>query len=66
VDDCQKDPEEIAVLVEKLIKSKRPAFRSIPDIETQCHLFLRRLLPFALYKNLYRKIVLGGLSKEDI
>jgi len=66
VDGCQKDPEDIAALVEKLIKSKRPSFRNIPDLESQCHYLLRKFLPFALYKMIYRKIVFEGVPKDAI
>lgn len=55
VDDCHKDPEDIAILVEKLIAAKNPSFRNIPDIETQVMSVLRKLLPFRLYSWLIRK-----------
>lgn len=55
VDDCHKDPEDIAILVEKLIAAKNPPFRNIPDIETQVMSVLRKILPFRLYSRLIRK-----------
>ncbi len=66
VDDCQKDPEEVAELVEKLIRSKNPPFRSIPDLESQAVFFLRKFLPFPIFKALYRKAVFSGLSRDII
>ena len=60
VDDCHKDPEDVAALVEKLINAKNPSFRSIPDIESQCMYLLRKFLPFRVYRWFIRK----GLFKE--
>jgi NAD(P)-dependent dehydrogenase (short-subunit alcohol dehydrogenase family) len=61
VDDCHKDPEDVAHLIEKLVTQKNPPFRNIPDIESHCHSVLRRFLPFNLYSNAYRKILFSGL-----
>ncbi len=55
VDDCHKDPEEIAMLAEKLILGQRPSFRNRPDIETQVLFVLRKILPFRLYSWLINK-----------
>ncbi len=49
VEDCYKDPEEIPIMVEKLIYAKNPPFRNIPDIETQVQHWLRKLLPFRVF-----------------
>ncbi len=57
VDDCYKDPEDIAVLVEKLIRSRQPSFRNRPDIETQTLFFLRKCLPFRFYSFLINKAI---------
>lgn len=58
VDDCHKDPEEIGILVEKLIRAKNPPFRNIPDIESQVLYWLRRILPFRLYSEMIRTFFL--------
>ena len=55
VDDCHKDPEDIASLVEKLINSRNPSFRNRPDIETQVTFFLRKYLPFKFYTYIVNK-----------
>ncbi len=47
---CQKDTEQIAILAEKLINAKNPPFRNIPDIESQILSFLRKFLPFKIYR----------------
>lgn len=62
VDDCFKDPEEIAVLIAKLIKTQHPSFRNIPDIETQFLYIMRKVLPFRLYSYLYRRAIFRGLQ----
>jgi len=58
VDDCHKDNEDIAVLVEKLIQAKNPSFRNIPDIEAQIVYFLRRILPFRFFCKLIERYAL--------
>lgn len=60
VDDCHKDPDEIAALVERLMLSRNPPFRSIPDIESQVVYLLRRILPFRLYSAIYRRVAFRG------
>ncbi len=49
VDMCKKDPERIAILIEKLIESKRPALRNFPDGESRLTYLLRRILPGRVY-----------------
>ncbi len=61
VDDCHKDVEDIAALVEKLIESVNPPFRNIPDIESRIHYCVRKILPFRLYSALVRKAIFNGL-----
>jgi NAD(P)-dependent dehydrogenase (short-subunit alcohol dehydrogenase family) len=57
VDDCYKDPEDIAALVEKLIGARNPSFRNRPDIETQALFLLRKFLPFRFYSWLANKMM---------
>ena len=63
VNDCHKDPEEIGIMVEKLIRAKNPPFRNIPDIESQVLSWLRRFLPFRLYSAMIRMFFMEGFSK---
>lgn len=49
VEDCYKDLMEVPMLVEKLIRSKKPSFRNIPDVEAKSLSFLRKILPFRVY-----------------
>ncbi|HNV23957.1 MAG TPA: SDR family oxidoreductase [Candidatus Omnitrophota bacterium] len=60
VSDLHKDPEEIAILAEKLITVNNPPLRNIPDIEAKTLYFLRRLLPTNIFMHLLYKI----FSKE--
>lgn len=62
VEDCFKDPEEIPILIEKLINAKNPPFRSIPDIETQLQHCLRKILPFRMYAWLVERILFTDLK----
>ena len=62
VDDCFKDPEEVAILAEKLIRTKNPGFRNIPDIESRVMFFLRKVLPFRTYSFIIRKALFQGLK----
>jgi len=54
VSKCKKDPEKIAILAEKLINAKNPPFRNIPDIEGRILYFLRKFLPFRVYRWIIR------------
>lgn len=62
LEDCHKDPEEVAAMVEKLIKAKNPPFRNIPDIEGQMLYWMRRVLPFRFYSAMIRSFFLKGLK----
>jgi NAD(P)-dependent dehydrogenase (short-subunit alcohol dehydrogenase family) len=62
VDGCDKNLEDIPRLVEKLINSKNPPFRNIPDIETRILYSLRRSLPFSLYSKLIFKTLFAGFK----
>ncbi len=60
VDGCDKNLEDVPRLVEKLIQSRNPPFRNIPDIETKIMYSLRKLLPFSLYSALIFKTLFAG------
>lgn len=62
VKDCRKDPEEIGIMVEKLIRAKNPPFRNIPDMEGQILYILRRCLPFRVYSAMIRAFFMQGLK----
>ena len=63
VNDCHKDPEEVAILIEKLIHAKNPAFRSIPDIESFLMYRLRKFLPFRLYSWIIHNALFHNLKR---
>lgn len=58
VENCKKDPEDIAKLVEKLIKAKNPPFRNMPDFASKILYVLRKVLPFKWYASMIKKAVL--------
>ncbi len=60
VDGCDKNLEDVPKLVEKLINSKNPPFRNIPDLETKILYRLRRMLPFDLYSKMIFKMLFFG------
>ena len=64
VNDCHKDPEEIGIMVEKLIRAKNPPFRNIPDIESQVLCWMRRILPFRIYSAMIRTFFMEGFGKS--
>jgi len=60
---CQKDPELIAQLVEKLINKRKPRFRNFPDAESRIMSILRRILPFRVYSSFVRTALRKHLKK---
>ncbi|MCB9771824.1 MAG: SDR family oxidoreductase [Candidatus Omnitrophica bacterium] len=62
VDGCDKNLEDIPKLIEKIINSKKPPFRNIPDIETRILYGLRKILPFRLYSFLIYKTLFSGFQ----
>lgn len=66
VDGCDKNLEDVPKLVEKLINSKNPPFRNIPDLETKILYRLRRSLPFGLYSKMVFKTLFWGCSLPSL
>jgi len=64
VDDCYKDPEDVARCIEKVIRRRRPKFRNIPDIESQFMFTTRRILPFGLFSRLFELGLWNGFGKN--
>lgn len=60
VNNCRKDPEDIAILAEKLINTKNPGFRNIPDFSSRILFIFRKFLPFCIYS----QIIKAALSKS--
>lgn len=61
----KNDPEDVAKLIEKLVLSKRPPFRNIPDMNTRIHAFCRRFLPFRVYSAIVRRAILQRQSSAS-
>jgi len=59
VDSSKKNPETIAILIEKLIEKRNPALRNLPDWESRIMAALRRFLPSCVYHG----IILSCVSK---
>lgn len=62
VDQCRKDPEDIAKFVEQLIKNSRPRFRNFPDKEARLLFYCKKLLPFSVYSWLVQKALFSNLK----
>jgi NAD(P)-dependent dehydrogenase (short-subunit alcohol dehydrogenase family) len=45
-----KSPDEVAIMIESLICSRRPPFRNIPDRRSRLLYALKRFLPFRVYQ----------------
>ncbi len=60
---CRKDPENVAILIEKLINAPHPPFRSIPDPESKILFMLRKILPFRIYSALIQSFLLKGFKE---
>ncbi|MCX5682023.1 MAG: SDR family oxidoreductase [Candidatus Omnitrophica bacterium] len=52
-----RDPEEVAATVEKLINSENPSFRNIPDSRSRLLYAVRRFLPFRLFSWIAAKVL---------
>ncbi len=63
VENCRKDPETIARLVERIIERPGAPFRNIPDLEGKMLFALRRILPFRFYSWIVRKALFTGLQE---
>ncbi|HLF17888.1 MAG TPA: SDR family oxidoreductase [Candidatus Omnitrophota bacterium] len=64
VEDCHKDPEDVARLVEKLMLAKNPAFRNHPDWEARIQYLCRKYLPFWFYSRAVESFYLSGFSAK--
>lgn len=52
-----RDPEDVAVLAEKLIGLEHPPFRNIPDASSKIIYALRRFLPFGFFSWAMRRLM---------
>ena len=60
VGDSNKDIEQIAITIEKIIDQRNPSLRNFPDIESKLQYALRKILPFWLYNKIYRQLLFSG------
>jgi len=59
----KKDPEDIAILVEKLVNAKNPSFRNIPDRRSKILFVLKRFLPFKVFSGLLYKALFSRMAR---
>ncbi len=61
-----KNPEDIALLIEDIINNENPSFRNIPDMRSRVLYALRRFLPFSLFSWVVAKaIYVDSQSTKD-
>lgn len=60
-----KDPEEVAALIESIINDDNPSFRNIPDTQGQCLHLLKRFLPFRLFSWAAAKVLYAGITAAN-
>lgn len=58
----EKDPEDVAILIENIINDERPAFRNIPDARSRWLYHIKRFLPFRLFSWILMKIIYVGIA----
>lgn len=63
VADCYKDPNEVALLIEKLIRGRKKKFRNIPDLESKVRHVLCKFLPFSVYSKIVQDYLFKDLKK---
>ncbi|HOW36519.1 MAG TPA: SDR family oxidoreductase [Candidatus Omnitrophota bacterium] len=59
----RRDPEDIAILIERLVNSSNPPFRNIPDLKSKITYTLRHFLPFRVFSGILYKGMLLGMKK---
>ncbi len=59
IDADKKNPEDIAILVEKLIHSQNPPFRNIPDLRSKILFALRKYLPFRVFSEILYRLTMA-------
>lgn len=62
IDADKKNPEDIAILVEKLTDSKNPPFRNIPDLSSKILITLRKYLPFRIFSGILYRLSMGNVK----
>jgi len=57
-----KDPEDVAILIEDIINNDNPSFRNIPDAQSRFLYLLKRFLPFRLFSWAAAKALYAGMT----
>lgn len=62
LEDNHRNPEDVVVVIERIIKTKHPKFRYTTEIEGKIMFLLKKLLPFCLFSWIYQKILFKGFK----
>jgi short-subunit dehydrogenase len=62
VRNSKKNPEEVAVLIEKIINTPNPKLRYISDFSSAMRVMISKVIPPSLYEYTFRKVIYGNRS----
>lgn len=55
----KRSPEEVAVLIERIVHMRKPRLRYISDWQSWMHVYIRKIVPQSMYGHFYRKALYG-------
>jgi short-subunit dehydrogenase len=58
----KKDPEEVAILIERIIDTKKPKLRYVSDFQSWLRVIAGRVIPPSVYNYIFRKAIYGNVS----
>ena len=57
------DPEDVAILIERIVNTPRPKLRYMIGYKARMRDFARQVLPFSWYSSLVRKVMMGNVEE---
>jgi len=58
----KKDPEDVAILIEKIIDTKNPKLRYVSDFQSWLRVVIGKIIPPSLYNYIFRKAIYGNVT----
>ncbi len=59
---CRSNPEQVAILAEKLIHARNPSFRNMPDAGGRWAYIIKKFIPFRIYSWIVDRVVYTGFK----
>ncbi len=56
----KKDPEDVAILIERVVNAKNPRLRYVSDFSSAMRIYITRFLPPSIYNHIFRKVIYGN------